>query len=78
MGNMRVIEGAFGKTAPAGLAEELRRLADAVDQGEVVEFVGCWIENDQFVTNRSASLEKQIVLSTLLQRQTVDGLFSHP
>lgn len=43
-GPVKVVSGQFGRRAPDGLANDLRRLADQVDRGEVKELVAMWVD----------------------------------
>jgi hypothetical protein len=40
----KVVEGKFGKRAPADLAARLREIADAVDQGEIGDFIAIYTQ----------------------------------
>ncbi len=68
---MELINAKFGKQAPDGLAHDLRALADAVDRGEVKEFVACFVQNDEFNYLWAASLGQSVLLSDLLHAQAL-------
>lgn len=48
MADLKVIEGNFGLRAPAGLADALRRMADAADRGELTDLVACFVEGGNY------------------------------
>ncbi len=72
---MQVIEGGFGKKACEDLAKNLRALAEAVDRGEVVNLVMVFVEDGEYQTHLSASIQDSIVMASLLHRVAVDKLF---
>lgn len=71
---MKVIEGGFGKKACTNLSSDLREMADAVDRGEIFDFVSAFIRAEEFQFMCSASPMQSIVLASLLQRVSVDRM----
>lgn len=76
--DFKLIQGAFGKRACSNLATDLRALADAVDRGEVIDFVAAYVENEEFQILFAASQAQSVFLSTLLHRRAVDNCFAPP
>lgn len=67
-----LVEGAFGPHAPEGLADNLRKLADAVDQGEVTGVVyACSWKNAYEISMSGSSIQEDLVLATLLHNKAV-------
>jgi hypothetical protein len=73
--NVRAVK--FGKQPPSDLSKFLRETADAVDRGDVVEFVCAYTQDDQFQFRYGASLKECLVLSALLHSQCI-GRFKEP
>lgn len=71
---MKIIEAKFGKKAMDGLADDLRKLAAAVDRGEIVDLVSCFIENGEFCYLWGASLYDSSILSDLLHAQAISRM----
>ncbi len=62
---MKLVVATFGDKAPAGLADDLRALADSVDRGEVTKVVvGASGSDYEFIYG--ASLQDCVTLSALL------------
>lgn len=72
---MKVVKAEFGKRAPVDLSSQLRELADAVDNGEIVDLCAVFVRNDSYDILTAASLEQRLILPTLLHRSTVDKFF---
>jgi hypothetical protein len=66
-----IVSAVFGKKAPEGLSEHLRELADACDQGEVVELVACYIRDGSYEFVLDASPSDGLVLATLLHDRAI-------
>ncbi len=64
---MKIVEGNFGPKANENLANDLRELADAVDRGDIVDFVASYIEKDEQVFFVAAELRTALVLAVMLQ-----------
>jgi hypothetical protein len=72
---MKVIEGQFGKKAPANLSADLRALADAVDRGEITDLTAAYIQNDTYSMLYASSNRTCLELATLLRRSCEDKFF---
>jgi len=70
---MKVIEGGFGRKACVNLASDLREVADAVERGEIVDFVAAYVQGGEYEMLYAASLSDSVFLSTLLHRRAVDN-----
>lgn len=68
---MKVIEGNFGNKAPADLSKVLRELADAVDRGEITDLIAAYIQNDEYLFTYATSMKTAVVLSAMLQDQSL-------
>lgn len=68
---MKVVDVQFGKRAPDGLADDLRKMADAVDRGEIKELVACFIEGGEYNYVWAASLAESTLLADLLHAQAI-------
>lgn len=71
---MKVIEGGFGNRAPADLANALREMADAVDRGEITALVAAYVENDEYLFTYGTSMTQAVVLSSMLQDQSIQRM----
>ena len=71
-----VIKGVFTRKAPDDLAEKLRAIADAVDTGEVVDFVAAYVSTTEsmyrFVLADPA--HDCVVLSSLLHDSSIRNM----
>ena len=69
----RVIAATFGPKPPAGLAADLRALADQVDRGEVTECIAMWVDNttSEYTYMWGASVFNAIGLSAMLHAQAL-------
>lgn len=74
-GKLKVVEGRFGKQACSDLARQLRDMADAVERGEIVDFVASYIQRGEYQTFYAAALDQSLVLASLLLRRCVDRFF---
>lgn len=74
-GLMNVVEGKFGKQACGDLSAQLRAMADAVDRGEIVDFVAAYTERGEYETFYASALDQSLVLASLLHRRCVDRFF---
>lgn len=68
---LTVIAGKFGKQAPSDLAQRLRDLADAVDRGECVELVACYVQDDEYQFLYGASMMNSIGMAAMLQQRAL-------
>ncbi len=64
----------FGKKAVPGLAADLRRMADAVERGEVTDVVMCFVEGDCYCYLWAASLFDSVGMTALAHRQAIDRM----
>ena len=71
---LKVIEGKFGIRAPAGLADELRRMADAADRGELTELVACYVEGDSYNFIWDASKLNCIAMTAMAHSNALDRM----
>lgn len=71
---MEVIEGSFGKKAPANLAADLRAIADAVDRGEILDLVAVYVHQDQYQFLYGTNIAYAVTLTSLLQQQAVNRM----
>ena len=71
---MKVIEGSFGKQAPADLAQRLRELADEVDAGDVSSAIVAFVRGEEYRFLWGASLIESMTLATLMQQTSVDNM----
>lgn len=69
---MNLIEGGFGKRACTDLSAQLREMADAVDRGEVVDFIAAFVRDGTYEFILATSLQDQLVLATLMQSKIID------
>jgi len=74
MERMKVIEGRFGKRAPAGLSDDLRRMADAADRGELTELVCCSVEGGNFCFIWDASKLHCIAMTAMMHSKANDRM----
>ena len=71
---MKVIEGGFGNRAPSDLANVLREMADAVDRGEITGLVAAYVHNDEYLFTYGTSMSQAVVLSSMLQDQSIQRM----
>lgn len=71
---MNVIEGGFGRHAPADLADELRELADAVDIGDISGMIVAYVRNGEYLFTFATSLSEAVLLAALMQQQSIDRM----
>ena len=62
------------RRAPPGLADDLRRMADAVDRGEIIDLVACFVEDGCYCYLWAASLFDSVGMSALLHQQAIDRM----
>jgi hypothetical protein len=74
---MKLIEGSFGKQAPADLSMHLRDLADAVDRGEITSLIAAFVQDDNYEFMFAASRQEAIVLTTLMQHRNIERMMTH-
>lgn len=72
MSDAKVIKAKFGDHCGHDLPGILRDLADAAERGEVTAYVGAYIQNGEYMTLHSASLQNGLVLSDLLHMRALD------
>lgn len=68
---MEIVKPAFGPQAPKDLSQKLRAIADAVDRGEIVDFVGAYIEGGNYCFLYGSSLQTELILSTLVHANCI-------
>jgi hypothetical protein len=71
---MKVIEGGFGNRAPSDLSNVLREMADAVDRGEITGLVAAYVHNDEYLFTYGTSMTQAVVLSSMLQDQSIQRM----
>lgn len=71
---MKVIEGGFGSRAPSDLANTLREMADAVERGNITALVAAYVENDEYLFTYGTSMTEAVVLSSMLQDQSIQRM----
>ena len=71
---MKVIEGSFGKQAPADLSQRLREIADEVDKGLVTSAIIGYVRDENYHFLWGASLHESIILAALLQQTSIDNM----
>ena len=71
---MKVIEGGFGNRAPSDLSNVLREMADAVDRGEITGLVAAYVHNDEYLFTYGTSMSQAVVLSSMLQDQSIQRM----
>lgn len=64
----------FGKQPTPGLAEDLRRMADAVDRGEVTDVVMCFIEGGCYCYLWAASRFDSAGMTAMAHQQALDRM----
>jgi len=64
----------FSKRAPDGLAADLRRMADAVERGEITNVVACFVEGDNYCYLWATSLFDAVGMTALLHQQAIDRM----
>lgn len=64
----------FGKQPVPGLAADLRRMADAVDRGEITDLVVIFVENDCYCYLWAASLFDSVGLTAMGHQQAIDRM----
>ena len=69
MSNLFAIDA--GPKAPADLSQKLREYADAVDRGEIVDFVGAYVQDGEYRFMYGASIKDCLVMATLLHANCV-------
>jgi hypothetical protein len=71
-----VIKGVFTRKAPDDLAEKLRAIADAVDAGEVVDFVAAYVSTAESMYRfvPAAPAHDCVVLSSLLHDSSIRSM----
>ena len=70
MSNLVAIDA--GPKPPSDLSQRLREYADAVDRGEIVDFVASYVQNGEYRFMYGASLRECLVMATLLQANCVE------
>lgn len=71
---MNVIEGGFMARSPEDLSFQLRKLADAVDAGEVTDFIATYNHSDTYLSLIRCSDESAIALSNIQLANAVDKI----
>lgn len=71
---MKVIEGGFGNRAPSDLSNVLREMADAVERGEITGLVAAYVHNDEYLFTYGTSMTQAVVLSSMLQDQSIQRM----
>jgi hypothetical protein len=71
---MKVIEGGFGNKAPSDLANVLREMADSVERGDITALVAAYVENGEYLFTYGASMSQAVVLSSMLQDQSIQRM----
>jgi hypothetical protein len=70
-----VVQADFGPRVAPDLPGILRDLADAAERGDVTAIVFGYIDQGQYITRQSASLQNALVLSTLLQNRCINAFY---
>ena len=71
---MKVIDGGFGRQAPDDLADELRQLADAVDEGDISGMIIAYVYKGEYSFAFGTSKAESILLAALMQQQSIDRM----
>lgn len=70
--SVEIVRGNFGRRAPADLADQLRKLADLVDQGQLEEMTALYVANGEYQILWAASLESSLAHAALLLKRAAD------
>ena len=68
----KVVAASFGQKAPDNLAADLRKIADAVDRGEITAMVAAFVEKGEYSFHYAASISSGLELATLLQHRCLE------
>ena len=60
--------------APSDLSRILREMADAVDRGEITDFVGVTVNGGAYDFHYAASLHSCLVMASMLWQNCVDRM----
>ena len=71
---MNLVKVEFGQKAPDGLVHDLRKLADQVEAGVVVEAVIAFTDKEHYQYIWGASKAQSVLLSTLLQARAIANM----
>jgi hypothetical protein len=71
---MEIVSLNAGPKPPVNLAKDLRACADAVDRGEIVDFIGAYIQAGNYCFLYGSTLVDGLVLSTMLQDNCVQRM----
>ena len=69
---MNIVSLNAGPKPPSDLSKTLREIADAVDRGEVTDFVGAYTNADTYRFVYGTSLSHSLVLVRLLDYECVE------
>jgi hypothetical protein len=73
-----LVEAKFGKQPMKGLADDLRRLADAVDAGQVVDLVATFVEDDSYCYLWATSLFDAVGITAMAHAQAIARMRETP